>query len=85
MSEKNEKEGLPLEKGILTDNKLSQINLVMSDSDGEDIISLANIIYNMRTLGKEYLWRMLLFAVAGVSIALLIYQFTHQPSPVSSV
>ena len=85
MSEKNEKEGLFPEEELLS-GKSSQINLVMSGlDDEEDSISLVNVFHNMKAQCRRFLWLMLLFAVAGVSVALLFYQFNQKPSQVSSV
>ena len=78
------------EKEIVTQEeetgKASQINLVMSGLEDEgDRISLVNIIHNMKAQCRRFLWLMLLFAVAGVSLALLVYQLKRQPAQVSSV
>ena len=86
MGVKNENDALSQEEDLLTGSKPSQINLVMSGSDDEeDSISLVNVFHNMKAQCKKYLWLMLLFAVAGVSIALLAYQLKKQPAQVSSV
>ena len=85
MGVKNENEGLPQEE-LLAGGTPSQINLVMSGSnDEEDTINLVNVFHNMKTQCKKFLWLMLLFAVAGVSVALLLYQLKHQPAQISSV
>ena len=73
MSEKNEKEGLFPEEELLS-GKSSQINLVMSGlDDEEDSISLVNVFHNMKAQCRRFLWLMLLFAVAGVSLDLFVF------------
>ena len=86
MGEKEKKEALMQDETEILNSKVSQINLVMSDlENGEDRISLVNVLHNMRKLSRKYLWRMLLFSVMGASISLLVYQLRRPVTQVSSV
>ena len=86
MGRETEKEISPQEADEILKERTSQINLVVSDPDGEeDTISLANVFRNMKAQCIKFLWLMLLFAVAGVSIAMLVYQLRQKPAQVSSV
>ena len=83
MGGKNEKEIATQEEET---GKASRINLVMSGLEGEeDTVSLVNVLHNMKAQHRRFLWLMLLFAVAGMSLAVLGYQLNRQPAQVSSV
>ncbi len=82
---RNEQEYVSQEEEILT-TPPSQINLVMNHpAEEEDTIDLGNVFRTMKKQRRKYLLLMLLFMVVGVSIALLVYQFTKEPGKVSSV
>ena len=63
-----------------------QIQLVINQSaEEEDTIDLGNVFTNMKQKAKFYVTLLVLFLAIGLSVPLLIYQFTKPPLTVSSV
>ena len=63
----------------------SQINVVVNSQGEDDMIELTSVFRNMKALCPLYVWIILLLAVLGVSLPLLLYQFTKPNTRVASV
>ena len=63
-----------------------QIQLVINQpSEEEDVIDFGNVFQNMKRKAGFFVPLLMLFLVIGLSVPLLIYQFTKSPLTVSSV
>ena len=72
------------DEGLILD-KNTQINLVMNNNDEEGEINLGRVFYTMWSKRQLYGWILTLCLLIGVSVPLIIYQFTKEPLTVFSV
>ncbi len=74
----------PLERPLVIDKDAS-INVMVTNTDEEDVIDLGNIFRNMKNLRRVYAWVLILCLLVGICAPLLMYQFTASPLTVSSI
>lgn len=71
---------------LVQTEKSKQIQLVVNHSgDEEDAIDLGNVFRNIKLKKRIYAWVLLLCLLLGLSVPLVMYQFSKKPLTVSSV
>ena len=79
MENENRNDQLPADSG-------KQIQLVVNRPETDEVtIDLGNVFRNMKIKRRLYAWVLLLCLLLGLSIPLLMYQFSKKPLTVSSV
>ena len=71
---------------MISIDKDTQINVMVNRPDSDElVIDLGRVFQNAKKKFRIYIWVVLLFLAAGISIALLSYQLGKEPLTVSSV